>query len=204
MPVGSICDTPAMDAPGLRGLVVDSLVELSIPQDGIVFGGLLLRLPSLADVDQLAPAFAAAELREDLDLPSLTRDDLAEAIPHLKALVVSGRLAPLVVVDIESGDVLGGGTFHHLDSERRIIEIGFWLYPQARGHGVATKTARALAQHAFDLGVRRVVAQVNVGNRASERVLERAGFTREGISRWISMTVGGRVDKTVWSLLPGE
>jgi RimJ/RimL family protein N-acetyltransferase len=43
---------------------------------------------------------------------------------------------------------------------------------------------------------------VNVGNTASERVLERAGFTREGVVR--SKPDGRRVDKTLFSLLPGE
>ena len=41
----------------------------------------------------------------------------------------------------------------------------------------------SLAEHAFSLGIERVAAYVNVGNTASERVLERAGFTREGVVR---------------------
>jgi len=47
-------------------------------------------------------------------------------------------------------------------------------------------------------------AYVNVGNTASERVLERAGFTREGIVRSMPKPDGRRVDKTLFSLLPGE
>jgi RimJ/RimL family protein N-acetyltransferase len=59
--------------------------------------------------------------------------------------------------------------------------------------------ARALAEHAFGLGIQRVVAHVKAGNDASERVLERAGFTREGVAR-ATLTAGGhRADKTVWS-----
>ena len=176
--------------------MVESSVKLSIPKDGIVFGGLVLRLPTTADIDQLPQAFA--------DPDAFTRADLAEFIPHLKGFVASGQIAPLIIADVETGEILGGGTLHHLDSKRAIIEIGYWLYPHARGHGVATKTARALAEHAFDLGVRRVVAHVKVGNSASERVLERAGFTREGISRSMPAANGSRVDKAVWSLLPGE
>jgi RimJ/RimL family protein N-acetyltransferase len=62
-----------------------------------------------------------------------------------------------------------------------------------------------LAEHAFGLGVRRVAAYVNVGNVASERVLRRAGFTREGVVRSMPKPGGvRRVDKTLWSLLPGE
>ena len=60
------------------------------------------------------------------------------------------------------------------------------------------------AQDAFALGVERVAAYVNVGNAASDRVLERAGFTREGVVRSMPKPDGRRVDKTLFSLLPGE
>jgi RimJ/RimL family protein N-acetyltransferase len=176
--------------------VVESLVALSIPKDGIEFDGLVLRLPTTADIEQMPPAFAGSE--------TFTRDDFAEFIPHLETLVASGQIAPLLVADVETGEILGGGTLHHLDPKRAIIEIGYWLYPHARGRGIATKTARALAEHAFEIGVQRVIAHVEVGNSASERVLQRAGFTREGISRSMPSSDGSRVDKSLWSLLPGE
>ena len=76
--------------------------------------------------------------------------------------------------------------------------------PDARGRGVATRVARLLAEHAFSLGVERVAAYVNVGNVASERVLQRAGFTREGVVRSLPKPGGERGDKTLFSLLPGE
>jgi RimJ/RimL family protein N-acetyltransferase len=113
-------------------------------------------------------------------------------------------LLALAAVDATSGDVIGGGTLHHLDCERGIIEIGYFVLPAARGRGVATTIARLLAEQAFSLGVQRVAAYVNVGNTASERVVERAGFTREGIVRSMPKPDGRRVDKTLFSLLPGE
>jgi RimJ/RimL family protein N-acetyltransferase len=78
------------------------------------------------------------------------------------------------------------------------------VLPRARGRGVATTIARLLAEHAFSLRIERVAAYVNVGNIASERVLERAGFTREGVVRSLPVPDGRRVDKTLFSLLPGE
>src|SRR4029078_10085534 len=97
-----------------------------------------------------------------------------------------------------------GGTLHHLDAERRIVEIGYFVLPHARRRGVATTIARLLAEHAFSLGLERVAAYVNVGNTASEGVAERAGFTREGVVRSMPKPDGRRVDKTLYSLLPGE
>ena len=50
----------------------------------------------------------------------------------------------------------------------------------------------------------RVAAYVNVGNVASERVLESAGYTREGVVRSMPVPSGARIDKTLFSLLSGE
>ena len=188
---------------GVPGLPEPTL-RLSIPDEGIRGNDVVLRLPRVEDVDALLPAFSDAEIRSAGQLPEFTREQMLETLPHLPALAASGRLVPLIVVDATQGDLLGGSTLHHLDSERSIVEIGYWLLPHARGRGVATRTVRLLAEHAFSLGVERVEAYVEVGNAPSDRVLERAGFTREGVARSLPRPDGKRVDKTQYSLLRGE
>jgi RimJ/RimL family protein N-acetyltransferase len=164
----------------------------------------MLRAPALDDVDALLPAFRDPELREAGNLPAFGRDELVASLEELPSLAERGRLLPLAAVDTETEEVVGAGMLHHLDGERRIVEIGYWVLPPARGRGVGTTVARLLAEHAFTLGIERVAAYVNLGNIASERVLERAGFTREGVVRSMPKPDGRRVDKTLFSLLPGE
>jgi RimJ/RimL family protein N-acetyltransferase len=179
-------------------------LRLSLPQDGITDGAVRLRMPIEDDVDGLLPAFADPALREAGNLPDFGRAEMLASLPHLPAMAASGRLMPMIATDADTGEVVGGGTLHHLDAERAIVEIGYWVLPAARRRGVATRIARLLARHAFALGVERVAAYVNVGNVASERVLERAGYTREGVVRSLPVPNGRRVDKTLFSLLPGE
>ncbi len=181
-----------------------STLRLSAPPEGIRTGDVVLRVPSVDDVDAILPAFTDPETREAGNLPAFDREALADSIRELPSLAESGRLLPLAAVDAETGQVVGGGMLHHLDAERRIVEIGYWVFPPARGRGLGTRIARSLAEHAFSLGVERVAAYVNVGNTASERVLERAGFTREGVVRSMPVPDGRRIDKTLFSLLPGE
>jgi RimJ/RimL family protein N-acetyltransferase len=178
--------------------------RLSVPPDGIRAGDVVLRFPVLADVDALLPAFADPELREAGNLPAFGRDELAASLADLPGLAETGRLLPLVAVDAASGGVVGAGILHHLDVERKIVEIGYFVLPAARRRGFATTIARTLGEHAFSLGVERVAAYVNLDNTASERVLERAGFTREGVVRAMPKPDGRRVDKTLFSLLPGD
>ena len=177
---------------------------LSAPAEGIRAGDVILRVPTPDDVDALLPAFEDPEMREAGNLPAFGREELAASIGDLPFLAESGRLLPLVARGVESGEPIGAGMIHHLDSERKIVEIGYFVLPGARRRGFGTTIARALAEHAFSLGIERVAAYVNVGNAASEGVLERAGFTREGVVRSMPVPDGRRVDKTLFSLLPGE
>lgn len=53
-------------------------------------------------------------------------------------------------------------------------------------------------------GLWRIEAHVRVGNEASDRVVERAGFTREGVKRRYLRQGGKRVDATFFSLLADD
>jgi RimJ/RimL family protein N-acetyltransferase len=179
-------------------------VRLAVPTEGIRAGDVILRFPTLDHVDALLPAFTDPELREAGNLPAFDREALMASLGELPTLAEQGRLLALAAVDARNGDVVGGGTLHHLDVERKIVEIGYFVLPHARRRGIATRIARLLSEHAFSLGIERVAAYVNVGNVASERVVERAGFTLEGVVRSMPKPDGRRVDKTLYSLLPGE
>jgi RimJ/RimL family protein N-acetyltransferase len=64
---------------------------------------------------------------------------------------------------------------------------------------------RLLARWAFaDLGIERLQLTCGPDNGASQRVTERAGFTREGVLRSHLPFKGQRRDTVVFSLLPGE
>ncbi len=200
-PTATLPAVPTSRPPGMP----DVTLRLAMPETGITDGSVLLRVPTAADIDGLMPAFRDPELRAAGNLPDFTRAEMEATIPHLPGLMASGRLMPMTALDAATGDVVGGGVLHHLDAERAIVEIGYWVLTHARRRGLATRIARLLAEHAFGLGVQRVAAYVNVGNVASERVLERAGYTREGVIRSLPVPGdAGRVDKTLFSLLPGE
>ena len=132
---------------------------------------------------------------------AVLRAFLRERLPELRARAV---LVPYVIEDTADGSLHGGITFRHFDPMRGVIEIGYWLFAHARGRGLATRSVRAAAREAFASGLWRVEANVRIGNEASERVLERAGFTPEGTKRRLLRHGGGRVDATLFSLLADE
>ena len=75
------------------------------------------------------------------------------------------------------GRAIGGIGFKG-SPELGCVEIGFGLAPSARGDGYATEAVSALLAVAAAHGLDRVVADTDPANIASQRTLERAGFTR--------------------------
>ena len=82
-----------------------------------------------------------------------------------------------------AGPVLvGGGGFKGPPAEGE-VEIGYSVLPAHEGRGHATEIVRGLASWAMARpGVERIVAETEWANPASVRVLEKAGFVREGDS----------------------
>ena len=75
----------------------------------------------------------------------------------------------------------------------------------ARGRGLATAALRLLSRWALDtLPVVRLQLTTHQDNPASQRVAQKAGYTREALLRAWADQRGTRVDLVMWSLLPGD
>jgi RimJ/RimL family protein N-acetyltransferase len=84
-------------------------------------------------------------------------------------------------------------------------EIGYWVAPWARAKGVATRAVRLLARWSFgEFELRRIELVIAVENTGSNRVAEKAGFTREGVLRQYRENKGVWRDHYMWSLLREE
>ncbi|GAA4509860.1 GNAT family N-acetyltransferase [Actinoallomurus oryzae] len=99
------------------------------------------------------------------------------------------------------GGVIG---ISRADWDTGVAETGYWIGPADRRHGYVTEAVREVARYAFDLGLHRLELLAATGNLASQRVAERAGFTREGVLRKARPTPAGRADMVLFSLLKGE
>jgi hypothetical protein len=77
----------------------ESPVRLSVPPNGIRAGEIVLRFPSVDDVDGILPAFTDPELREAGNLPAFDREGLLASIEELPVLAERGRLLALAAVD---------------------------------------------------------------------------------------------------------
>jgi RimJ/RimL family protein N-acetyltransferase len=66
----------------------------------------------------------------------------------------------------------------------RSARVGYWVLPEARGQGVATRALALAADWALtDLGLHRLELDHAVGHDVSCRIAERCGFRYEGTLR---------------------
>ncbi|MEO4055430.1 GNAT family protein [Solibacillus sp. CAU 1738] len=80
--------------------------------------------------------------------------------------------------------------------------VGYSMDERYAGRGIATAATRAVVQFAFNqVGVHRVEAYVSPRNEASIRVLEKTGFTREGLLRKLLFINGEWVDHFMYAIL---
>jgi RimJ/RimL family protein N-acetyltransferase len=166
---------------------------------------LWVRGPVESDVDTIAPAFRDPAVGGEASLPPVDAETLRVMLrKQLPGMRAQGLLAAYVIEDMHSGELLGGASLHHFDPLRDVVEVGYWLFVSARGRGVASRSVQQMTEHALANGIWRVEAHVRIGNTASERVLERLGFEREGVKRKYLRHGDDRVDATMFALLAGD
>ena len=163
-------------------------------------GDLLLRPPAESDASAVTAACQDEELARFIPyFPSPYRE--ADAVDWISSVNKGGLAKTFLIVDVPSGDVLGA-------IEVRLGEvgsIGYWVRKQARGRGIATTATRLLSRWAVTEGdVERLELTTHPENTASQRVAEKAGFTREGVLRCHTKFREGRRDSVIFSLLPGD
>lgn len=103
-------------------------------------------------------------------------------------------------IDVD-GEVIGSvGLQPGSDIERRSAEIGYWLGRAWWGRGIVSAAVIAVTEYAFsDLDLVRIFAVPFVRNPASARVLEKAGYQREGTMRCSAVKDGVILDQYLYA-----
>lgn len=169
------------------------------PSDGVV------RLREWRPAD--APAMAAACRDPEIARWTMVPDDYRES--DARAFIAgrdrarrAGESLDAAVVDAADGDLLGAVALTSLDWRHERAEVGYWTSPWARRRGVAVRAVRLLCAWTFEhTDIGRLDLMTYVGNTASERVAERAGFARECVLRGFYLAKDGRRDVTMFRLL---
>ena len=112
---------------------------------------------------------------------------------------------PLAIEDRATGDLLGSTGLHEVDFLLQNAVFGYVLRRDAWGVGFATEASRALLGFGFrTLQLRRMVADCDVDNHASYRIMEKLGMRREAHHRQNALKHGEWRDTYQYAILAEE
>jgi RimJ/RimL family protein N-acetyltransferase len=178
-------------------MVSARLLPVSAPRldDGVV----TLRLPGERDLAAIERGIRDPDVIRAFGHPTLSAEQVLELN---RGRWDRGEAATFAICD-EAGDCLGH-VFVNLSADRR-GSVGYWVLPEARGKGLATRAVRLVCRWALrDVGLGRLGLLTEPTNLHSLRVGERSGFHREGVLRSYAEIDGRRVDYACFSLLPSD
>lgn len=113
---------------------------------------------------------------------------------------LSGQRIELAVRDAVSGEYAGHLQLVEVAPALGQAMVGYSLVPGFRGRGFMTRALGLLVDWAFaNTALRGIVAGTDADNGDSQRVLERAGFSREGVRReFLPRPEGSWADEVKW------
>lgn len=136
---------------------------------------------------------------------------LRDAFPHPYALSDAEQYIAAVAdhdpvthfaIEVDQAAVGGISLRVGSDVERRSAELGYWLGEEYWGRGIMSSAVRAITGYALgELGLLRVFAVPFDNNPASVRVLEKAGYRREGLMRKSAVKDGVVLDQFLYAAI---
>jgi len=107
-------------------------------------------------------------------------------------------------VEKKDGKKIGNVTFYNsYIGGNKLLEVGFVIIPSERGKGYCTEATQLMVDYLFlSMDISRIQASTSIKNTGSQRVLEKAGFKKEGTIRKSSR--GARRDSYLYSILREE
>lgn len=95
-------------------------------------------------------------------------------------MAMSYQPTQIFTIDVDGNAVGGIGVHDHDDVYAKNMELGYWLAEPYWGNGIITKAIQQIVSYAFEtFDITRIYARPYGPNLASQRVLEKAGFTLE-------------------------
>jgi RimJ/RimL family protein N-acetyltransferase len=177
-----------------------------LPHGGLTDGVVTLRRMGPGDVDDV---YALRQL-PDVVATSVpphapSRDEVAVRCARVAAAWLAGDRAPFTIRDTATGAFAGEIGIYYQEPPTGQAMIGYSIAVPWRGKGYATRATRLVAEWAFTrVGVARLIAGTAPENVGSQRVLEAAGFRREGYQRSRLPGMDGRIDDVLFALLPSD
>jgi [ribosomal protein S5]-alanine N-acetyltransferase len=178
-------------------------MSLSYPEPPLTDGEVILRRWAMTDLRCVEEASADPSIPEFTTVPAHYTEREGRAwIERTLGRVEKREGLSLAIADARTGEALGAVALM-FGPQAGTVGIGYWVIERARRRRYASRAVSLVAHWAItEAGLARVEALVEPNNVASQRVLENAGFQREGYLRSYLCFETRRADALIYALLP--
>lgn len=164
-----------------------------------------LRPITINDAPVLHTIRSEVSARQFQPLQRYSLSDLRQVLHHRSGIALDAHFAGKTQwMVLANGEPAGWVTLDVTSREHGTGAIGYTIAEAFRGRSIATTAVLQVVELAFDpagINLERLEAVAAVENRASCRVLEKAGFLVEGVARGLLVIDGQRVDHVRYGLL---
>ncbi len=175
-------------------------------RDLAVLSRVRLRRIDAADAPAIFTVYSHEEGTRFLARPPMVDPVQAdEMVARIEAGYADGSTLQLAIERNSDAAFLGVCLLFNMVARGARGEIGYILGREHWGQGYVSEALPALITHAFGaLGLNRLEADIDPRNVASQRVLERLGFRREGLLRERWIVRGEKSDSAIYGLLRSD
>ncbi len=167
---------------------------------------LLLRQVDKSDVNEIFFLRSDERVMRYLDkAPAESLDDAYEFIKKISELENSADAVTWAITLTRNSKLIGTICLWNIQKEHYRAEIGYNLHPDYWGKGIMNEAVLEVINYGFNvMKLHSIEANVNPGNAASIKLLERNNFTREAYFKENYYYNGNFLDSAIYSLLVSD
>lgn len=167
---------------------------------------LILRQITDSDVNEIFFLRSDEEVMKYIDkAPAESLNDAFDFIKKIAGLEKSNDAITWAITLRDDPKLIGTICLWNIQKEHYRAEVGYNLHPDYWGKGIMQEAMLEVLRYGFEvMMLNSIEANVNPGNKASIKLLERNNFTREAYFRENYYYNGKFLDTAIYSLLASD
>ncbi len=165
-----------------------------------------IRKWSLSDAERLRSVIGNKKVQDNLRDGIPYPYSLQDAVNFITEILSSEEGDTFSFAIEADGRLVGSiAAYRQKNIHRQTAELGYYIAEECWGHGIATEAIKQLCRYVFEkTDIVRIYAEPFAENRASCRVLEKAGFRYEGTLRSNAVKNGKTIDMKMYAILKAD
>lgn len=134
-----------------------------------------------------------------------TQEEAIEMIQWINQKIAENTDINWGICKKDTGEMISFSGFYRMEPENHRTEIGYMLLPEHAGKGYVTEIVATLLKYGFEtLSLNSICAVIDPDNIASEKVLQKNNFKKEGHFKQDILFDGRFLDSVYYAILKSE